>query len=125
MSESRLTLELHEEWETDREHEVELASNIDLDASTELTGLAWVGIIALVSGVAMMLVSGLLFIIGYPDKWYAQAGYTFAQSASHVRMVVTLFGMGMVGLFLGSSFFFFGRRSTGQGVSPRMLMEAT
>lgn len=124
MSESRLTLDVHEEWETDEEADVALGTHLDVDVSVDRGAMAWTGFVLLLLGAVLILVAGIIFVLGYPSRWYAINDYTLAESRSYIRLVLTLFGLSFVNIFLGSSLYLYGRSVTGTGRVDGIRMEA-
>lgn len=123
MSESRLRLEVREDWDT-AEEDVHVGLDVAMDVQTHLTGLAWAGIISLALGAILVTIAAVKFILGYPDDWYA-LGSDLAESRNHIRFVVIAAAIGATAMLFGASSYFVGRRTTGTGQSPRLRLEAS
>lgn len=124
MSESRLTLDVHDEWRTDSEADVRLGTDLRVDVAVDRGAMAWVGLILFLIGALLLLAGAAVFVLGYPDRWYAVNGYSLAESRSYIRAVLSLFGASFVGIFLGGSLYFYGRSIRGTGRVDGITLEA-
>lgn len=120
---TNLTVDLHEEWEAEDEHSYEFEERLDLDVEAERTRTAWFGLVVLALGALWLLIACIVFLIGYPDAWYA-LDRSLDASRRHIRLVMSLFGAGTVALFLGASLYFFGRRIRGEATVDAIRLEA-
>jgi len=118
---NRVTLDVHDEWQTDAEKDLSVRSDLAVNVDTERTPIAWIGLVTMLVGSVLFTVGGFLFAAAYPDAWYA-LDRAVAASQGRIRLIMTMMGLGTVGVFLGTSMYFFGRSMRGRGQVDRIRM---
>jgi hypothetical protein len=96
--------------------QVDLKAKIKVEVETHLTGLGMGGVLVLALGALLVVIGAVVFAIVYPDNGWSGPAQPFSDSHYDVvRAVVLLLGLGITGLMLGTSMFFYGRTVLGSG----------
>lgn len=96
--------------------QVDLKAKINVEVETHLTGLGMGGVLVLAVGALLVVVGAVVFAIVYPDNGWSGPAQPFSDPHYDVvRAVVLLLALGITGLMLGTSMFFYGRTVLGSG----------
>ena len=96
--------------------QVDLKAKIKVEVETHLTGLGMGGVVVLAIGALCVLIGCIMFAVVYPDNGWSGPAQPFSHSHyGIVQAVILLLGVGVTGLMLGTSMFFYGRTVLGSG----------
>ncbi len=89
-------------------------ADLQVSATVIRTPAAVAGLIFLTVGLLAVLGATLLFVLGYPDAWYA-LDRSIEESQEFIRMLMGTWSVGLIFMLLGASLYFYGRRITSTG----------
>lgn len=96
--------------------QVDLKAKINVEVETHLTGLGMGGVVVLAIGALLVVIGAIVFAVVYPDNGWSGPAQPFSDPHYDVvRAVVLLLALGITGLMLGTSMFFYGRTVLGSG----------
>lgn len=116
-TENRISLRVQQEpTPISLQDQVDLKAKIKVEVETHLTGLGMGGVVVLAIGALCVLIGFVLFAIVYPDNGWSGPAQPYSDPHyGIVQAVILLLGIGVTGLMLGTSMFFYGRTVLGSG----------
>jgi hypothetical protein len=114
-NDNRIHVRINPELTPVRAEQVELNAQIDVAVAARLTPLGTAGVATITLGILAMGVGLVMFLLAYPDAWYARNGVSYEASRRTIERIVLMLAGGTIALFLGSSMFFYGRTVLGKG----------
>jgi hypothetical protein len=116
-TENRIKLRVQQEpTPISLQDQVDLKAKIKVEVETHLTGLGMGGVIVLAVGALFVVIGSIFFASVYPNHGWSGPATPFSdRHYTFVRSIVVLIGLGITGLMLGTSMFFYGRTVLGSG----------
>ncbi len=99
----------------EHERNIDVRADIGVSMSNQATPSATIGIVLMVLGGIGLLIGSVMYLIGYPDRWYGTGGVTVEESKQWVESIVLLVGLGIILAVYGTSLYYFGRHVAGRG----------
>lgn len=111
----RIRIDVRDDYQATDERQVAVEADLGVQMEDKPTIWSRLGVIGIILGGLSIVLGCLIYIAGYPERWYALDGVTIAESKQYVKAIVLTLGVGLMLLLEGTALYFFGRHVNGKG----------